>query len=32
MSKHETKMTRWYAKSRYPKGYLIEELLAIKKG
>ena len=22
MSKHETKMTRWYAKTRYPKGFL----------
>ncbi len=32
MSKHETKMTRWYAKTRYPKGYLIEEFLALKKG
>jgi len=32
MSKHETKMTRWYAMTRYPKGYLIEEFLALKKG
>ena len=32
MSKHETKMTRWYAKTPYPKGYLIEEFLALKKG
>ena len=32
MSMHETKMTRWYAKTRYPKGYLIEEFLALKKG
>jgi hypothetical protein len=32
MSKHETKMTRWYAKTRHPKGYLIEEFLALKKG
>ena len=32
MSKHETKMTQWYAKTRYPKGYLIEEFLALKKG
>jgi hypothetical protein len=32
MSEHETKMTRWYAKTRYPKGYLIEEFLALKKG
>lgn len=32
MSKHETKMTRWYAKTRYPKGYLIEEFLALTKG
>ena len=32
MSKNETKMTRWYAKTRYPKGYLIEEFLALKKG
>jgi hypothetical protein len=28
MSKHETKMTRWYAKLRYPKGFLMEEYLA----
>ena len=32
MSKNETKMTRSYAKTRYPKGYLIEEFLALKKG
>jgi hypothetical protein len=32
MSKHETKMTRWYAKTRYPKGFLIEEFLALKEG
>ena len=28
MSKHETKMTRWYAKTRYPKDFLMEEYLA----
>ena len=32
MSKHEPKMTRWYAKMRYPKGHLIEEFLALKEG
>jgi hypothetical protein len=32
MSKHETKMTRWYAKARYPKGFLIEECLALPPG
>ncbi len=32
MSKHETKMTRWYAKTRYPKGYLMEEYLALPQG
>lgn len=32
MSKHETKMTRWYAKTRYPKGFLMEEFLALKQG
>jgi hypothetical protein len=31
MSKHETKMTQWYAKMRYPKGFLMEEFLALKK-
>jgi len=30
MSKHETKMTRCYAKTRYPKGHLIEEFKALK--
>lgn len=32
MSKHETKMTRWYAKKRYPKGFLMEEYLALPQG
>lgn len=32
MSKHESKMTRWYAKTLYPKGFLMEEYLALKKG
>lgn len=32
MSKHETKMTRWYAKTRYPKGHLIEEFMALNEG
>jgi hypothetical protein len=32
MSKHETKMTRWYAKTRYPKGFLMEEFLGLKQG
>ena len=32
MSKHETKMTRWYARTHYPRGYLIEEFLALKEG
>ena len=32
MSKHETKMTRWYAKTRYPKGFLMEEFPALKQG
>ena len=32
MSKHETKMTRWYAQTRYPKGYLMEEYLALPQG
>ena len=32
MSKHETKMTQWYAKTRYPKGFLMEEYLALKQG
>ena len=32
MSKHETKMTRWYAEKRYPKGYLIEEFMALEAG
>ena len=32
MSKHETKMTRWYAKTRYPKGFLMEEYLALNQG
>jgi len=32
MSKHETKMTRWYAEQRYPKGYLIEEFMALEAG
>lgn len=32
MSKHETKMTRWYAKTRYPKGFLVEEYLALPQG
>ncbi len=25
-------MTRWYAKTRYPKGFLIEEYLALPQG
>ena len=32
MSKHETKMTRWHAKMRYPKGFLMEEFLGLKQG
>ncbi len=32
MSKHETKMTRWYAEKRYPKGYLIEEFMPLEAG
>jgi len=32
VSKHETKMTRWYAKTRYPRGHLIEEFQALKRG
>lgn len=32
MSKHETKMTRWYAKTRHPKGFLMEEYLALPQG
>ena len=32
MSKHETKMTRWHAKTRYPKGFLIEEYMALPQG
>ena len=32
MSKHETKMTQWYAKMRYPKGFLMEEFLALNQG
>ncbi|MFN5806040.1 MAG: hypothetical protein ACK467_10490 [Opitutia bacterium] len=32
MSKHETKMTRWYAKTRHPKGFLMEEYLAQPQG
>ena len=32
MSKHETKMTRWYAQTRYPKGFLMEEYLALNQG
>ena len=32
MSKHETKMTRWYAKTRYPNGFLMEEYLALPQG
>ena len=32
MSKHETEMTRWYAEKRYPKGYLIEEFMALEAG
>jgi len=32
MSKHETKMTKWYAKTRYPKGFLMEEYLALPLG
>ena len=32
MSKHETEMTRWYAKTLYPKGFLMEEYLALKQG
>jgi len=32
MSKHETKMTRWYTKTRYPKGFLMEEYLALPQG
>ena len=32
MSKHETKMIRWYAQTRYPKGFLMEEYLALPQG
>ena len=32
MSKHETKMTQWYAKTRHPKGFLMEEYLALPQG
>ena len=32
MSKHETKMTQWYAETHYPKGYLIEEFMALEAG
>jgi hypothetical protein len=32
MSKHETKMTQWYAETHYPKGYLIEEFMALEVG
>ena len=32
MSKHETKMTRWYAQAHYPKGFLMEEHLAQAQG
>jgi hypothetical protein len=32
MSKHETKMTRWYAKTRHPKGFLMEEFLSLPQG
>jgi hypothetical protein len=32
VSKHETRMTRWYANTSYPKGFLIEEFLALKEG
>ena len=32
MSKHETKMTRWYANTRYPKCFLMEEYLALPQG
>jgi len=32
MSKHETKMTWWYAQTRYPKGFLMEEYLALPQG
>ena len=32
MSKQETKMTRWYAQTRYPKGFLMEEYLALPQG
>ena len=32
MSKHETKMTRWYAQTCYPKGFLMEEYLALPQG
>jgi hypothetical protein len=32
MSKHETKMTRWYKRTHYPEGYLIEEFMALKSG
>jgi len=32
MSKHETKMTQWYAETRYPKGFLMEEYLALAQG
>ncbi len=32
MSKHETKMTRWYAQSHHPKGFLMEEYLALPQG
>jgi hypothetical protein len=32
MSKHETKMTRWYAQTHHPKGFLMEEYLAQPQG
>ncbi len=32
MSKHETKMTRWYTNKRYPKGFLMAEYLALPQG
>ena len=32
MSKHETNMTQRSAKTRYPKGYLMEEYLALSQG
>ena len=32
MSKHETKMTRWYHRTYHPEGFLIEEFMALKGG